>query len=72
MLTVLLHALAGANIIYGLGMLEMGITLSFGQLVLDCEFAQMIKHVVRGIPVNDETLAVDATRTRGNGLLIAT
>jgi trimethylamine--corrinoid protein Co-methyltransferase len=58
-LTALIPALAGANIIFGLGMLEMGITFSFGQLVMDCEFARMIKHAVRGIPVNDETLAVD-------------
>jgi len=45
--------------IYGLGMLESGITFDFGQLVLDCEFARMIKHTVNGIPVNDETLALD-------------
>jgi trimethylamine--corrinoid protein Co-methyltransferase len=58
-LTGLLPALAGANLIYGLGMLEMGMTFSFGQLVMDNEFARMIKHVVKGIPVNDETLGVD-------------
>ena len=40
-------------------MLEMGVTFDFGQLVIDNEFARMIKHAVRGIPVNDETLAVD-------------
>lgn len=37
----------------------MGVTLDFGQLVLDNEFAGMIKHVLNGIPVNDETLALD-------------
>ena len=58
-MTALLPALAGANIIYGLGMLESGITFSFSQLVLDNEFAKMVKHVVRGITVNDESLAVD-------------
>ncbi len=52
-------ALAGANLIYGLGMLESGVTFDYGQLVMDNEFAAMIKHVVGGIPVNDETLAVD-------------
>jgi trimethylamine--corrinoid protein Co-methyltransferase len=61
----LLPALAGANLIYGLGMLEMGMTFSFGQLVMDNEFAKMIKHAVRGIPVNDETLAVDVIREIG-------
>ena len=45
--------------IYGLGMLEMGITFDFGQLVMDDDFAGMIKHVVRGIRVDDGTLAVD-------------
>jgi len=46
-------------------MLEMGMTFSFGQLVMDNEFARMIKHVVRGIPVDDETLAVDVIREVG-------
>ena len=51
--------MAGANLIYGLGMLESGVTFDYGQLVMDNEFAQMIKHVVNGIPVNEDTLAVD-------------
>jgi len=54
-----LTALAGANVIYGLGMIESGITFDYGQLVMDNEFAGMIKHAVRGITVNDETLSVD-------------
>lgn len=45
--------------IYGLGMLEMGITFDFGQLVMDDDFAGMIKHVLKGIRVADETLSVD-------------
>ena len=53
--------------IYGLGMLESGITFDYGQLVLDCEFARMIKFTVQGIPVNDETLAVDAIKEIGPG-----
>lgn len=40
-------------------MLESGMTFDYGQLVMDNEFAQMIKHAVNGIPVNEETLAVD-------------
>ena len=53
--------------IYGLGMLESGITFDFGQLVLDCEFARMIKHTVKGIQVSDETLAVDVIKEIGPG-----
>jgi len=66
-LTGLLPALAGANLIYGLGMIEMGMTIDFGQLVMDNEFARMIKHAIRGIPVSDETLAVDVIREIGVG-----
>ena len=51
--------------IYGLGMLEMGITFDLAQLVLDNEMAGMVKHAVNGIPVTDETLAVDVIRDVG-------
>jgi len=63
----MLPALAGANLIYGLGMIEMGMTIDYGQLVMDNEFAKMIKCVVNGIPVNDETLAVDIIHEVGVG-----
>jgi len=53
--------------IYGSGMLESGITFDYGQLVLDCEFARMIKHTIMGIPVNDETLAIDPIKEIGPG-----
>jgi trimethylamine--corrinoid protein Co-methyltransferase len=46
-------------------MLEMGVTLDFGQLVMDNEFAGMIKHVLNGIPVDDENLAVDVIHDVG-------
>ncbi len=59
--------MAGANLIYGLRMIEMGMTIDYGQLVMDNEFAKMIKHTVQGIPVNDETLAVDVIREIGIG-----
>ena len=59
--------MAGANLIYGLGMLESGVTFDFGQLVMDNDFARMIKYAVNGILVNDETLAVDAIKEVGIG-----
>ena len=58
-ITSLLPALAGANLIYGLGMLESGVTIDYAQLVMDAEFARMVKYCVPGIPVTDETLSVD-------------
>ena len=45
--------------IYGPGMLESGITFDLAQLILDCEFARMIKYTVNGIPVNKDTVALD-------------
>ncbi len=49
-------ALAGANLIYGAGMTESGVTFDYAQYVLDNDMARMVKHAVRGVPVNDETL----------------
>jgi len=66
-ITGILPALAGANVIYGLGMLEMGITFDLTQLVIDNEIAEMIKYTLKGIPVNDETLAVDIIKEMGIG-----
>jgi trimethylamine--corrinoid protein Co-methyltransferase len=66
-LTAMLPALAGANLIYGMGMLEMGQVLSFSQMVMDNEFAAMIKRSVRGIEVNDELMAVNLIKQVGIG-----
>ncbi len=52
-------ALAGASIIYGAGMIESGVTFDCAQLVMDDEFAAMIKFVVNGIRVDDDLLMVD-------------
>ena len=46
-------------------MLESGVTFDYGQLVMDNEFAAMIKHAVNGIQVNEETLAVDVINKVG-------
>ncbi|NLE23184.1 MAG: hypothetical protein GX624_10490 [Actinobacteria bacterium] len=64
-ITSLLPALAGANLIYGLGMLESGVTIDYAQLVMDAEFARMVKFCVPGIPVTDRTLAVDVIHEIG-------
>jgi trimethylamine--corrinoid protein Co-methyltransferase len=66
-LTALLPALAGANLIYGMGMLEMGQVLSFAQMAMDNEFAAMIKRSIRGIEINDELMAVDLIKQIGIG-----
>jgi len=57
--------LAGANLIYGAGMIESGVAFDFGQLVMDNEFARMVRHAVGGVPVTDELLGVDDIREVG-------
>jgi len=58
--------LAGANLIYGLGMLESGVTFDYGQLLMDCEFARLIKFALGGIPVSDELLMTDDIHAVGS------
>jgi trimethylamine--corrinoid protein Co-methyltransferase len=58
-------ALAGANLIYGMGMLEMGMTVSLPQLVMDNEFTSMVKYSIQGIPVTDESLSVEVIKDVG-------
>jgi trimethylamine--corrinoid protein Co-methyltransferase len=40
-------------------MLESGITFDFAQLLMDNEFAGLIRRFLAGASVNDETLAID-------------
>jgi len=66
-LSAVMAAMAGANIIYGLGMLEMGITFDYAKLVMDNEFAGMIKKAISGIEVSEEALAVEVIKQVGAG-----
>jgi trimethylamine---corrinoid protein Co-methyltransferase len=59
-------ALAGANLIYGAGMTESGVTFDYTQYVLDNDIARMVKHTVHGVPVNDETLDLDDIHAVGS------
>jgi trimethylamine--corrinoid protein Co-methyltransferase len=66
-MTSLLPALAGANLIYGMGMLELGVTFSWTQLVIDNEIASMVKRVVQGVKITDDLLAVEVIKKVGAG-----
>jgi trimethylamine--corrinoid protein Co-methyltransferase len=66
-MTSLLPALSGANTIYGAGMLELGMTFSFEQLIIDNDIITMVKKAMEGVPVNEETLAVEAIKAIGVG-----
>lgn len=66
-ITSLLPAMAGANSIYGSGMLELGQTFSMEQLVIDNEIIAMNFKAMEGAPVTDTTLAVEAIKEVGVG-----
>lgn len=63
----MLAAQGGANLIYGAGMIELGVTFDFAQLVMDNEIFKMVKRVIKGIPVTDELLAIDVIKQVGPG-----
>jgi trimethylamine---corrinoid protein Co-methyltransferase len=54
-------------LIYGMGMLELGVTFSWAQLVIDNEIASMVKRVVRGVQITDDLLAVELIKKVGSG-----
>jgi len=66
-MTCLLPALAGANTLYGAGMLELGMTFSMEQLVIDNDIIKMTKKAMKGIPVSTETLDVESIKKVGIG-----
>ena len=46
-------------------MLEMGMTMSYEQFLIDEEIVKMIRRVLQGIPVNKETIALDVIKSVG-------
>jgi trimethylamine---corrinoid protein Co-methyltransferase len=64
---IILGALAGINVISGPGMLDLENCLSYEKLVIDDTICGMAERLVRGIDVNDETLALEAIRRVGAG-----
>lgn len=69
---MLLGALAGINMIRGVGMLAHGSAVSMEKMVFDNEICGMIHRLVNGITVTDDTLAVDVIKQNkfnGGGIL---
>ena len=66
-LSATMSALAGANIVFGSGALEQGLTIDFARIVLDAEMIRMIQIAIRGIEITDEKLAMDVIHEVGHG-----
>ena len=63
----MLPALAGANIVNGAGVLETILTVSLEQLVIDNEIFGMMFRILRGIRVDNETIAENVISHVGPG-----
>lgn len=53
--------------IYGLGMLEGGLTWDYATMLMQNEMAKQLLQCVRGITVNDEEMAVEVIKSVGPG-----
>jgi trimethylamine--corrinoid protein Co-methyltransferase len=60
-------ALVGGNMIHDVGYIEQGLTSSPEMMVASDEIIDMVKRVLRGIPVTDETMALDVIDEIGPG-----
>lgn len=66
-LNALTGALTGANIVYGAGVLELGLTQDYAKLVMDIEAIKSIKKIIAGVSLSDEELALDVIDQVGPG-----
>lgn len=65
-LSSVLVAMSGANYIHDIaGLMEEDLTVSYEKLVVDNEILGMCQRVLRGIEVNDDTLATDMLIEKG-------
>ena len=60
-------ALIGGNMIHDVGYLDSGLTSSMEQIVAADEIIDMAKRILRGIPVGDDTMALDVIKDVGPG-----
>jgi len=58
-LSLLTETLAGSHLIHDVGYLDSGLTYSLEQLVMCDEFINWIRRFMQGVPVDDESLALD-------------
>jgi len=66
-ITAILPQLVGASNIYGCGMLELGMSFSKEQLVIDNDIIGMMKYAKQGIEVTPKTLGYESIRDVGIG-----
>ncbi len=58
-MNALIASLAGANIVYGAGALEMGLTIDYAKLIMDADMIRYIYKILRGFDFTDDAMALD-------------
>ena len=66
-LTAIPAALAGANVLFGLGAIDSLLTFDYAAMMMGAEQAERIMRVVAGIEINDQTMALDLIHEIGPG-----
>ncbi len=66
-LSTLMASLTMSDMLLGVGLLNGSLIWSFEQMIMDCEIFDIIHDMMKGIVVNEETLALDVIREVGPG-----
>jgi trimethylamine--corrinoid protein Co-methyltransferase len=66
-MSTFMASIAMSDMLLGVGFLHGSRIWSYEQMLLDCEIFDMVGHTLRGIEVNEETLALDAIHQVGPG-----
>ncbi len=66
-LSIIIESLSGANLIHDVGYMASAMTGSFDMLVMSDEIIAMVKRIMRGISVDEESLCVDVIDKVGPG-----
>jgi trimethylamine--corrinoid protein Co-methyltransferase len=66
-LWILWSALSGSNLVHDVGYIESGLTCSYEMIVICDEIISFVRHLMRGIQLDSETLALDVIHQVGPG-----
>ena len=65
--SIMMNALAGTNLIHDVGYLSSGLTGSLEMMVMSDEIIAMTRRMLRGVPVDEDSLAIEAIDRVGPG-----
>jgi trimethylamine--corrinoid protein Co-methyltransferase len=66
-LSTLMASLVMSDMLLGVGLLDGSRVWSYEQMLMDCEIFSIVHRMMEGIPINDETLALDVIHSVGPG-----